>query len=74
VRTDAIFRPSGTDSRDLTTLFSVHRLGNIHQRAQTVRTLHPKKDVNLNNNFSVGPTDCGRSLKWLTLKIICCYN
>ena len=44
IDTDAIFRPWGTDSRDLTTLFSVLTLFNIHQRAQTVRTLqHTRK-------------------------------
>jgi len=57
-------------------IFSVPTLFNIHQRAQTVCTLQNtrKKDVNLKNNFSVRPRQWGWVLKWLTLKIICCYN
>jgi len=40
-------------------LFSVPTLFNVHQTAHTVRTLQNtrKKDVNLKNNFSVGPRD-----------------
>jgi len=34
---------------------------------------HPKKDVNWNNNFSVGPSDWGKKLPWLTL-LNKCYN